>query len=186
MTNSKSIFRASDMNAGISAGIRRLRPEDAAALVALRREALETQPLAFGSSIPEDRNLSIETVRDALANEEEQAVFGYFSESSLAGMVGVRREPRAKQRHKAHIWGMYVAPRARTQGVGRGLLDAAIGKAMAWPGIEQVQLSVTDAADSAKRMYEAAGFQPWGREPRSIQWQGCFVDETHLVLELKR
>lgn len=166
--------------------IRRLGPEDAAALVALRREALETEPLAFGSSIPEDRNLSIEVVRGALANEEEQAIFGSFEGLDLTGMVGVRREPRAKQRHKAHIWGMYVAPRTRTRGVGRGLLDAAIGQARAWPGIEQVQLSVTDAADSAKRMYEAAGFQPWGREPRSIHWQGRFVDETHLVLELDR
>lgn len=174
------------MNAHIGHDIRRLRPEDAAALVALRREALETEPLAFGSSIPEDRNLSIEVVRGALADEEEQAIFGSFEGPDLTGMVGVRREPRTKQRHKAHIWGMYVAPRTRTRGVGRGLLDVAIAQARAWPGIEQVQLSVTDTAIFAKRMYEAAGFQAWGREPRSLHWQGRFVDEVHLVLALNR
>ena len=40
--------------------VRRLRVEDAGPLVALRREALETDPLAFGSSIADDRGLSLE------------------------------------------------------------------------------------------------------------------------------
>lgn len=170
----------------MSVDIRKLRPEDAGALVALRREALEAEPLAFGAAIPEDRNLSVDFVRASLADVEEQAIFGGFDGSDLAGMVGIRREPRAKQRHKAHVWGMYVAPRARNQGAGRRLLDAAIDQARSWPGIEQIQISVTDAAETARRMYEAAGFQAWGREPRSVGWQGRFVDETHLVLELNQ
>ena len=79
---------------------------------------------------------------------------------------------------------MYVTPRARTKGIGRMLLDAAIEQARAWPEIEQVHLSVSDSAVAAQRMYETAGFKPWGREPRALQWAGRFVDEFHLVLEL--
>ena len=164
--------------------IRRLRPGDTAALVSLRREALENHPLAFGASIGDDRGLSAEFVRTALADDQEQAVFGQFEGTSLTGMVGVMREPKVKRRHRALIWGMYVAPHARERGVGRGLLEAAIAHARAWPGVDQVHLSVTDTAVPARKLYEAAGFRSWGREPLALSWEGRFVDELHFVLDL--
>lgn len=164
--------------------IRRLLPEDAAFLVALRREALESHPLAFGASIDDDRGLSLEFVRTALADVEEQAVFGCFEEENLIGMAGVIRASKVKLRHKAHIWGMYVSTRARGKGTGRALLGAAIDQARSWPGVEQLHLGVTDVAVEARSLYEAAGFRIWGREPRALQWEGRFVDELHLVLDL--
>lgn len=163
--------------------IRQLRPEDAAALVALRREALESHPLAFGASTDDDRALSLEFVRTSLA-DPEQAVFGCFEGEKLIGMVGVIRATRVKIRHKAHLWGMYVSPRAREKGAGRALLEAAIEQARAWPGVDQLHLGVTDAAVAARRLYEAAGFRIWGQEPRALQWEGRFVDEFHLVLDV--
>lgn len=169
----------------VKSNIRKLRPEDATALVALRREALDNAPLAFSASSTDDRGLSIEFVRSALADEDKQAVFGHFDGTSLTGMVGVIRAAAVKYRHKALIWGMYVTPRARTKGVGRMLLDAAIEQARNWPEIEQVHLSVSDSAVAAQRLYETAGFKPWGRESRALQWAGRFVDEFHLVLELE-
>ncbi len=164
--------------------IRPLQPEDAAILVALRREALETDPLAFGASIDDDRGLSLEFVRGALRDDQEQAVFGYFEGGRLAGMVGLLRAAALKRRHTAVIWGIYITPSARTKGVGRALLQAAIERARAWPDVEQLHLSVTDTAVVARAMYEAAGFRAWGREPRALAWKGRFVDEIHLVLEL--
>jgi len=166
--------------------IRRLHPPDAVSLVALRREALANNPLAFEASPDDDRGLELDLVRASLADEREQAVFGYFEGESLAGMVGVARASGAKRRHKAYVWGMYVAPRSRRRGVGRGLLEAAIAYARAWPGVERLHLSVTSAAAEARRMYEAAGFRAWGEEERALQWEGLFVDEAHLVLELDR
>jgi ribosomal protein S18 acetylase RimI-like enzyme len=164
--------------------IRRLRPEDAPSLVTLRRQALENHPLAFGAAINDDRGLSLDFVRTALADEQEQAVFGHFAGTTLIGMVGVAREARVKRRHKAVIWGMYVAPAARRHGVGRALLAAAIAHVRAWPAVELLHLSVTDAAADAQRLYEAAGFRTWGREPRALEWQGRFADELHCVLHL--
>jgi RimJ/RimL family protein N-acetyltransferase len=164
--------------------IRRLHPEDAPSLVALRREALESHPLAFGASVDDDRGLSLEFVQASLAASEEQAVFGCFEGDNLVGMVGVVRASRVKVRHKANLWGMYVSPRARQKGAGRALLKAAIDQARAWPGVEQLHLSVTDVAVAARTLYEAAGFRIWGREPRALQWEGRFVDELHLVLDV--
>ena len=164
--------------------IRPLRPGDAPALVSLRREALEVDPLAFAASTEDDRALSLDFVRTALADDQEQAVFGLFHGADLAGMVGVIRESKVKRRHKATIWGMYVAPGARSSGRGRALLTAAIEHARRWPGLDQVELSVSDTALNAKRLYETAGFRSWGREPRALHWKGRFVDDHHLVLEL--
>lgn len=79
---------------------------------------------------------------------------------------------------------MYVTPRARNKGAGRALLEAAIQHARGWR-LDQLQLGVMETALTAKRLYEAAGFRSWGREPRAIHWKGRFVDEHHLVLELR-
>jgi GNAT superfamily N-acetyltransferase len=163
---------------------RRLRPEDAESLVALRREALEGDPLAFAATIEDDRGLSLEFVRAALADDAEQAVFGQFEGAHLIGMLGVIRESKVKRRHVALIWGLYVAPRARRKGVGRALLAAAIEHARTWFAVDQLQLSVSDTAAAARRLYEATGFRCWGREARALQWEGRFVDELHLVLDL--
>jgi ribosomal protein S18 acetylase RimI-like enzyme len=164
--------------------IRRLQADDANSLVALRREALESDPLAFGSSIDDDRGLSLDFVRAAMADEHEQGVFGCFEGNHLVGMVGLLRGSKVKLRHTATVWGMYVAPRARKRGAGRALLAAAIRHARGWR-LVQVQLGVMDTAEAAKRLYESAGFRSWGREPRAIQWKGRFVDEHHLVLDLR-
>jgi ribosomal protein S18 acetylase RimI-like enzyme len=144
--------------------------------MALRREALE-------AAHEDDIGLDPEFTRRSLANATEQALFGYFEDDRLRGMVGLVRASKVKQRHTAMIWGMYVSAEARRRGAGRALLDAAVNLARAW-GVSQVQLSVTEAAPAAKRMYEAAGFKDWGRQPRALGWQGRFVDEDHMVLEL--
>jgi ribosomal protein S18 acetylase RimI-like enzyme len=166
------------------AEIRRLGPDDAAALAALRAEALVEEPLAFGSSPADDRARSLEFVRTALADEHEQAVFGGYDGESLVGMVGVIRASSVKQRHKAHIWGMYVRRTSQAKGLGRALLRAAVEHARAWPEIERVQMSVTSTATAARSLYESEGFRVWGTETRALAWEGRFVDELHLVLEL--
>jgi predicted TIM-barrel fold metal-dependent hydrolase/GNAT superfamily N-acetyltransferase len=170
------------MSAG--ARIRRLGRADAASLLALRKEALETDPLAFGASPEDDRGLSLDFLRRSLADLDEQAVFGCFDGDSLAGMVGVMREAKLKQRHAGGIWGMYVSPRARNKGNGRALLEAAVHQARAW-GLEQVRLSVTEAAPVARSLYGAMGFRCWGLEPRALHWNARFVDEYHLALDLR-
>ena len=164
--------------------VRRLGVEDAASFMSVRREALEADPLAFSASVEDDFALDPDFVHRAFKNEREQAVFGYFEDGRLRGIVGLVRASKLKQRHAATVWGMYVSATARRRGVGRALLDAAVAQARAW-GVEQVQLSVTDAAPEAKRMYEAAGFKSWGHQPRTLGWQGRFVDESHMVLDLR-
>src|ERR1051325_8577237 len=147
-------------------------------LVALRKEALNASPLAFGSSA-EDNRLSVEFARKVLA-DDNQAVFGFYDNGKLAGLIGIIRLTTLKEHHKADMWGMYVNPGLRRKGAGYALLRAAIQKAHEWPKVSQIHLSVTEAAVEAKRLYERAGFEDWGRERRALHWEGVFVDEFHI------
>ena len=164
--------------------VKLLDPGCADPLISLRREALETNPLAFGASLQDDKALSAEFLRTSLADPQTSVIMGLFDGEDLVGMVGVVRGTQVKRRHRAGIWGMYVSPRARGRGAGRRLLETAIEAARAWAGVEQVHLTVTETAVEAWRLYESAGFREWGREPRSVLWEGRYVEEIHLVLDL--
>lgn len=166
--------------------VRLLASDDADVLIPFRREALETNPFAFGASLQDDKALSAEFLRTSLADPQTSVIVGLFDGAELVGMVGVVRGMQVKRRHRAGIWGMYASPRARGRGAGRRLLEAAVEVARGWDGVEQVHLSVTETSVEAWRLYESAGFREWGREPRSVLWEGRYVEEIHMVLELRR
>lgn len=164
--------------------VRRLETDDAPAVAALRLEALELHPLAFGASIPENSAELIDSYRSSLATGAESALFGAFVGDALVGMVAVRRRS-GKESHKATITGMYVRSENRRSGTGQSLLRAAIEHVRSWRGVHQLHLSVTEVAGNAKRLYERNGFRDWGREPRARCWQGQYVEESHMVLDLE-
>src|SRR5262245_26768780 len=151
----------------MNAVVRRLAPGDAVEYFALRREALEREPHAFGSAAGDDRFQSVELVRDSLA-DSEQAIIGAFG-SELVGAVGIRRLTRVKLRHRAELWGMYVRADHRRVGIGRRLMEDAIRFAREGDGIRQVHLAVTERAAAAATLYETLGFVVWGTEPAGLR-----------------
>lgn len=152
----------------------------------LRREALATEPLAFLATPEDDLALDAGFVARSIADPKASAIFVARGEGALVGMLGIVRETRVKSRHRAQVWGMFVAPGARGRGLGAGILGAALGHARGWEGVVQVHLSVSVRTPLARRLYERAGFVAWGREPRSISWEGEFFDEEYMVLDLRR
>ena len=130
-------MRSSDL------AIRRLTPEDAAAYRALRLRGLQEQPDAFTSSYAEDSETPLVTTERRLAPDSPDWVFGAFVANELAGVVGLAREPRAKNRHKGAVFGMYVAPEYGKRGIGAALLRRVIETAQSQSGLEQLVLTVT-------------------------------------------
>lgn len=173
------------MNTAIPFTIRRLNPADAPAWADLRREALETHPLTFGSSVPQEFKTLVEIAVDRLEVRDNSAFFGAFIDNALIGTVGIRRGDGEKRWHKCGIVAMFVRAGNRRSGVGGMLMKAAIDHARSWEGAEQVQLVVNDVAPEAKRLYERCGFRTWGIEPQSLRHAGRYTDATHMILNLR-
>jgi ribosomal protein S18 acetylase RimI-like enzyme len=163
--------------------VRELEKRDISALIPLRKEALVVDPRSFGASPDSDSGSDPAFLR-ALIDDPRQALFGAFSaDGTLVGMVGVRCRT-GKSLHRAHIWGMYVSPSARRGGAGRALLEAAVAFARQTEGVLQIHLEVSVGADAAETLYERAGFRTWGEEPRSMQVDGAFIGQRHMLLKL--
>ncbi|MEA3179578.1 MAG: hypothetical protein QOI59_3101 [Gammaproteobacteria bacterium] len=163
--------------------IRILNEDDAGDLFRLRRRALLDSPLAFLASPEDDMASSEAAVRDLLKPKRESVVFGAYTHG-LIGMVGLYRSNQRKAAHKANVWGMFVLPDGRGQGVAVQLLDAAIRYARTLDGVASVHLSVSESAVAAQRLYEKAGFRTWGVEPDAIRFEHRANSDHHMRLPL--
>ena len=159
-------------------------PDDAVTYRTLRLRGLEEHPDAFTSSHAEDRELPLATTQRRLAPDSLDWVFGAFGGSELAGIVGLAREPRAKNRHKAAIFGMYVPPDHAGHGIGTKLLRHAIDVARSQSGLEQLVLTVTETNIGARTLYEKLGFRSFGIEPRAIRVGDAYFDKNHMIFFL--
>jgi GNAT superfamily N-acetyltransferase len=159
--------------------VRRLGPPDAPALAGLRRQALESAPLAFSSSPEDDHQRLLDFLCES-HRASEQAVFGAFVED-LEGMVGIYRDGHAKAAHRCEVWGLFVKPVCRRQGVARALMAEAIAFARSLPDVTHVYVSVTAAAPEAVALYGSLGFATWGVDAASLCVAGRFVAERHMV-----
>ena len=165
------------------AELRRLTEADAERFWALRLRALREHPEAFGRSYEEERATPISEVRTRVPSPPDGFVLGAWRDDELVGTVGLRRMAPEKQRHKAVLWGVYVAPKARGLGVARRLLAAAVADARELPGLEQIQLTVGSRSPAARRLYASLGFAPFGLEQHAVKLgPGGYIDEEHMVL----
>jgi ribosomal protein S18 acetylase RimI-like enzyme len=165
--------------------IRRLEPADAAAYRALRLRGLDEHPDAFTSSVEAEAAKPLSVTEDRLAPTSRDVVYGAFVHGALAGVVGIAREARAKNRHKAVVFGMYVAPDFGRRGVARALVRHLIGTAKEEAGLEQLMLTVTHSNESARSLYESEGFRSFGIEPRAIRVGDRYYDKIHMVRFLR-
>jgi ribosomal protein S18 acetylase RimI-like enzyme len=159
--------------------IRVLNQNDAGELFRLRRSALLDSPLAFLASPEDDAASSEATVRELLKPQRESVVFGAYA-PGLIGMLGLHRASQKKAAHKVNLWGMFVLPACRGQGVAAQLLEAAIRYARALNGVTSVHLSVSESAVAARHLYEKAGFETWGIEPDAIRFEDRSDSECRM------
>jgi GNAT superfamily N-acetyltransferase len=176
-----------------SIAIRPLDASDAAAFQSLRLRGLRECPEAFGSTYADESDLAMDVVARRLvpaAGFPASVVLGAFVERQdgepvLAGLAGCYQDRSRKSRHKATLWGMYVAPEARDRGVGRRLVEQVLAEARTWPGVERVLLTVVERVASARRLYEAVGFREFARERDALRQDGTSDDMLYMSVELR-
>jgi ribosomal protein S18 acetylase RimI-like enzyme len=162
--------------------IRRLTPADGAAYRALRLRGLREHPQAFTSGWEEDSAKPL-SESEARLSSDRQRHWGAFVDGTLQGIAGLELLPRAKERHKARVVGMYVAADCAGRGLGAALLAAVIRDARAI-GITDLVLTVSDNNPSAIGLYGKAGFTAFGTEPRAICVDGQHLGKVHMHVQL--
>ena len=163
--------------------VRILTRADAAAFRELRLRALKEHADAFTSSYEEDVQKPMAATEERL-DARDNTFWGAFVDGRLQGIVGLTREPRRKNAHKAVIVAMYVAPESGRRGLGRALLQAVIDHARSVAGLEQLVLTVTRDNNVAAELYRTTGFMTFGVEPRAIKVAGEYFDKEHMILLL--
>ena len=164
--------------------IRALSPDDVEGFRDLRLAALQDSPEAFASSYALERERPLALFAERLGQANDSLVVGAFLGGALVGMSGFYRDSHTKMRHRGHVWGMFVRPESRGQGLGRGLLDALVTHAASLDGLFQVNLEVVSSNTAALGLYESRGFERFGVERRALIVEGQALDEVLLVLAL--
>lgn len=167
--------------------IKALTGADAQQYQVLRLRSLREHPTAFGAAYEEEAPTPIEKVAERLGSlTPENFILGAVIDGQLIGMVGFFQFARLKTNHKGMIWGMYVAPEARSKGLGRELLQEALRRVQPLPNLEEVALAVTVGNETARKLYLSVGFMPTHIEPRYIKVGSIHYDMEWMSLRLLR
>ncbi len=168
--------RATLMPVASAITVRRSRSAEWPSLRELRLRALESDPLAFGSTLAEEKAFDDERWRHrALEGSESPTLSQWVAEAGPGGLVG--SVTIAEVEGRLHVFGMWVEPRYRGQEIGARLLDAGLRWARStFPG-RPVHLDVNPRQVRAVRLYESRGFRraapdrPLGHTPGETRYE---------------
>jgi GNAT superfamily N-acetyltransferase len=143
-----------------AARIRRATPADAATLARLRAELFLEQGQTIDPARPFDR-LCAEACADVLRRDQGRAWLAESADGAPVGSAALLLFPRLPTpafpaRSEGFLSSVYTRPEWRRRGVGRALIEAALGEARALK-LGRVRLHAT--AGGAP-LYTAFGFRP--------------------------
>lgn len=126
----------------------------------LRLRSLSDAPDAFGSTLERERGLGESGWIDWIEGWEG-ATNAMFVAERGEDWIGMAVGSRTGEEADGHLYGMWVDPSWRKQGIGARLVEAVIGWARSW-GASTLILGVTEFNDGAAGFYERLGFVDTG------------------------
>ena len=157
--------------------IKLLKPSGWVMWKTIRLEALKNHPEAFGSSFEEESERTDADWKNSLTTAD---IFGAFNgQNILIGTAGFFRFSQTKQKHKGVMFGVYVDPDNRKSGVADRFISSVIAHAQKI--VLQVHCTVVTQNETALKLYERHGFEPYGLEPRALKIGEEFMDEIFLL-----
>ena len=145
----------------------------------------QTEPTAFASSYEEELAFGDEVWIARLTSAYERNLNMTFYaqvDGALVGMAGARWSSKAKLRHVAQVYGVYVSPEARGAGIASLLMSRLLDELRATGQIEKASLMVNSEALSAIRLYEKLGFEIVGTARKEEKVDGRYYDLRYMEL----
>lgn len=150
---------------------------------ALRLEALQQDPTAFISSYADevqfDDDRWLQRVQSGYDKQENITLYAE-SNTKLVGMLGANWSNRSKIQHVANIYGVYVSPSVRGQGIGSLLLQSLLDELGNLPRLEKVKLTVTATQTSARALYKKYNFEIVGIAKKEVKIDDTYYDEIYM------
>lgn len=154
--------------------IRTIRPDEWPALREIRLRALRDSPDAFGATYDDEAASPDEAWQHRADRPDGTLIVAVDDAGRFVGMGS--GGPAPDHREFAAIYGMWVEPAARGQGIGEGIIRA-IAEWAGTAGYDDIGLGVTIGNVPAIRLYERLGFRDTGlRYP--------LRDDTDLTIQV--
>jgi ribosomal protein S18 acetylase RimI-like enzyme len=149
----------------------------------IRLEALKNEPLAFGASYREEKNLSKTDWQEKLVSKK---VYGLYARDQLIGINAIRYENGEYFKHIANLTGLYIKPEYRKRGFGEKLMSHILNELKNSPKILKVRFSVGVTQKTAISLYRKFGFKKIGHSHKEMRVGNKFYDEIQMEMILNK
>ncbi|MCX7997022.1 MAG: GNAT family N-acetyltransferase [Patescibacteria group bacterium] len=142
-------------------------------------EALRETPEAFAADYDTQAKVPDEIWRERLEEvlRETTAVMVFAQvDNQLVGMIGAYYEENPKFSHIATIWGVYVKPEFRKQGIATDLANELIEKIKRNPAIKKIKNYSVTTGQMAVTVYKNHGFEIVGISKEELKTAEGFKD----------
>ncbi len=162
--------------------IRQVEAHDLALFKEIRLESLRNHPEVFASVYEIERGDSDDKWFERIAASDGRSSITYmaFVDDELAGMIGIFRGFSPKNEHSGTIWGVYIRPHYRKQGIATRMLAACTVWAKE-QAMQVLKLNVVTTNTNAIVCYSRFGFQVYGLEPKALLVDGNYYDELMMA-----
>ena len=156
---------------------------------ALRLRALRDHPDAFMETHEAFEARTIDSISERMRESQSRGGFTLVAQNNegmLVGTASLAVGDTTKNSHRGLIWGVYVAPEARSMGVGARLLQELMSRAAQNPRLRNLRLAVLSSNEPARRLYTSLGFTEDGLDVDALCVDGELFSETLMSLKLPR
>lgn len=143
----------------------------------LRLRALQDDPQAFGSSYAKE----VEDSDEIWQEKTNDNLFFASDGNNLVGMMGIWQSSEDKKNKTANVFGVYVVPEFRGQGISKMLMQALLDQLKTNPDITKLKLTVNRDQLTAVKLYEGFGFEIKSLE-KTMLGDGNYYDEYLMEL----
>lgn len=150
-------------------------------------EALRDTPEAFAADYETQKNVPDEVwkkrLEQVLLEKEAIMVFARV-DGELVGMIGGYFEDNPKFSHIVTVWGAYVKPDFRNQGIATDMANELIERIKKKPGIRKIKTYSVTSGNMAVMVYKKHGFDIVGISKGELrvgdEYRDVYIMEKYL------